>query len=290
MRQKLIYNLGRRGFFSEINNLVIAKIFAEDHNWDFEVNSFYWNCKYTKGLKDYFNTDLPENNRLCSAQMLRKKTLSFDLHSLFYLGIGILNAAYRALHTNVVWGSEVYESIRAPFYLNHIDTDRFLNDLRQLLQMNDTLRHTFQNRMAQLGIQMPFLGVHIRRGDKITTGEMQNIPLLKYVEAIIETGYKHIYIATDDYRSVEFVHAQLPAPDYHIYCNPELAGAGFSEGRFNHSSKKDRYKETCSLLFDIFVLFRAAYFIGTYSSNLSRVIPCALGLNNCKSLDVNWFI
>ena len=53
-----------RGFFSEINNMIIAKIFAEEHHWDFEVNSFYWNCRYKKGLRDYFYIELQEYNNI----------------------------------------------------------------------------------------------------------------------------------------------------------------------------------------------------------------------------------
>ena len=61
---KLIYSLGRRGFFSEINNMILAKIYAKDNNYEFSVNSLYWNCRLKKGLRDYFKLSLNENNNI----------------------------------------------------------------------------------------------------------------------------------------------------------------------------------------------------------------------------------
>lgn len=290
-RRKLIYNLGRRGFFSEINNMIIAKIFAEEHHWDFEVNSFYWNCRYKKGLRDYFYIELQEYNNIFSAQMVRGKNVAWNLHALFYLGVTTLNNIYKFFNSNIILGSDVYQSFRALPYLNQIDVTRFQNEMKRVLRLNDSLEYLFINQFNLLGMHRSFLGVHIRRGDKITTGEMQNIPLSQYIEAIKQSQYKDIYIATDDYTSIDFIKRQLQSSDFQIYCNPLLSiSSGFSEGKFNRSSKENRYKETCSLLFDIFVLCKASFFIGTYSSNLSRVIPCVLGLKNCKSLDIDWFV
>lgn len=289
-KKKLIYNLGRRGFFSEINNMVIAKIFAEEHGWDFEVNSTYWNCRYRKGLRDYFKPCVKERNDILSAQMVRGRSFTLSLHSLFYLTVSILNKVFQLFHRNVIWGADVYGSFRETSYLQHINADKFFSELKVVLQLNDALQNEFQEKMSQMDLNVSFLGVHIRRGDKITTGEMDNIPLSRYIDAIRETSYKHVYIATDDYHSVEFIKENLQPLGYVICYNPDLSASGFSEGSFNHSAKAARYKETCTLLFDICMLFRASYFIGTYSSNLSRVIPCVLGFKNCESLDNDWFI
>ena len=289
-KKKLIYNLGRRGFFSEINNMVIAKIFAEEHNWDFIVNSTYWNCRYNKGLRDYFNPCVAEHNNIFSAQMVRTKRFSFSVHTIFYIVVGILNYIYCLFHRNVVWGSDVYSLFRDESYLRRITPQKFFSELRGTLPFTELLQDTFQERISLLGLTEPFLGIHIRRGDKITTGEMADISLSRYIDAIKDTSYKLIYVATDDYRCVEFMRQHLKPLGYEIKCNPELSGLGFNEGSFNHSAKSARYKETLTLLFDIFILFRASYFIGTYSSNLGRVIPCVLGLENCKSLDNDWFI
>ncbi|NDV57785.1 O-fucosyltransferase family protein [Bacteroides sp. 519] len=292
--KKLIYNLGRRGFFSEINNLVIAKIFAEDNKWSFEVNSFYWNCKYRYGLRDYFDINIKENNNLFSAQLVRtnkkSRVLITNLHSVFYATTQNLNCLYKLFHHNIVWGNYIYETFRSQPNLANIDKDRFLNNLKQLLQLKHSLNESFLKKTLEMELPNRFLGIHIRRGDKITTGEMEELPLSIYLTAIKETSFKYIYIATDDYRSIEYIKSELSPLGYQIYHNPELKADGFSEGKFNHYTKNNRYNETLSLLFDIFILFKASYFIGTFSSNLSRVIPCVLGLENCKSLDIDWFV
>lgn len=289
-KKKLIYNLGRRGFFSEINNMVIAKIFAEELGWDFEVNSTYWNCRYHKGLEDYFKPYINERNNIFSAQMVRNTSFSLSLHTLFYIIISILNKTYHLFHRNVIWGADVYNSFRETSYLRQINEKKFLLELQAVLHLNDTLQNEFQEKLSHMNLDAPFLGIHVRRGDKIATGEMEDISLSCYIDAIKETSFKQVYVATDDYKCIEYIKKHLLPLGYKIYYNPELSGSGFNESGFNHSSKVARYKETCTLLFDIFMLFHASYFIGTYSSNLSRVIPCALGLENCKSLDKDWFI
>lgn len=293
MKNKLIYNLGRRGFFSEINNMVLAKIYAERHNLEFMVNSYYWNCRYKEGMRDYFDNEIQEQNNFLSAQISRNKPIlkfNFDLHSVFYNISYVKNFVYQLLNKEVLLGADIYEEIRSNDFRESIDSALFMYELYNVIRLKASIYKEFENIFNQLGIDEPFCGVHIRRGDKITTGEMDNIPLNKYALEVTKTSLKSIYIATDDVASVYYFKEKMASHGIRIYYNPTLKGTGFSEGSFNHAGKKIRYDETLTLLFDIFVLSKASKFIGTYSSNLSRVIPCLLGLDNCKSLDDNWFI
>ena len=106
-----------------------------------------------------------------------------------------------------------------------------------------------------------FIGVHIRRGDKITTGEMDNISLKRYVSKIEEYDIDDVYIATDDISTINSIREALDNK-YKIYHNPCLKTNGFDSKNF----------------------------IGTYSSNLSRVVPCIIGFDKCISLDDEWSI
>lgn len=294
MKTKLIYNLGRRGFFSEINNMILAKIYANKYHFDFIVNSYYWNCRYKNGLHDYFENEIQEQNNLFSAQITRNRfrfTYKINnLHTLFYNINYIRNVAYLIFHRNVLLGSEIYNEMRSDIFLKNVDPDDFIKEIQKCLRIKPSIRHEFDLIFNHLKIGGPFLGVHIRRGDKITTGEMNDISLDRYAEEIIATSYKSIYLATDDIMCVNYLKEKMELKGIHVYYNPSLSRKGFSEGLFNHTSRRKRYEETLILLLDIYVLSKASFFIGTYSSNLSRVIPCLLGFNNCKSLDTNWHI
>lgn len=293
MGQYLVYNLGRRGFFSEINNLVLAWIYAEDNGWDFKANSFYWNCRSDLGLRDYFVPGLKETNNPFSAQMTRvdsdRKFCFSDLHSWFYAGCDLLNSLYLTFNSKAILGSTIYDNIRAEDFRNNINPERFLEKLRRVLTPNKWLSGEIESYLREIALPEKYIGIHIRRGDKISTGEMDNIPLSVYADAIKASGLKDVYIATDDINSVKELKSML-SDGYNLYHNPLLEGDGFSEGGFNKMSRQARKDDTLTLLKDVFALFGASKFIGTYSSNLSRVIPAALGLDRCTSLDDAWFI
>lgn len=293
MKKRLIYNLGRRGFFSEINNMILAKIYAHNNNYNFEVNSTYWNCRFKKGLRDYFCLSLIENNNIFSAQQTRSNRGYVlppkNLHEVFYNLTHFFNSLYRIFHKDVIFGNEIYNYLRSDEIIQLINVDDYMNEIRQLLHFSPKVEDYINERMSIINLPRTFLGVHIRRGDKITTGEMDDISIEEYVKAIINTGFKDVYIATDDVSIVKIINNKCADKDIRVLYN-STNKIGFDEGQFNHSTRKSRYQDTLNLLFDIAVLSKAEKFIGTYSSNLSRVIPCLIGIENCISLDDNWHI
>ena len=143
-----------------------------------------------------------------------------------------------------------------------------------------------------MGIPNNYIGVHIRRGDKITSKEMEEIRLDKYVNTII--NYKsvssNVFIATDDTSIINDIKEKLNFHGFNIFYNSKNQSTGFNEAFFNKASKQTRREETINVLFDMDVLIHSKFFIGTYTSNLSRVVPFFLGLDKCISLDNDWNI
>lgn len=294
MKDHLVYSLGRRGFFSEINNLVLAKIYAEDNRLAFTANSYYWNCRKKLGMRDYFSNDIEEVSCLLSAQIPRTEPrlnlLSMNPHIWFGNLVYLNNMYFKFKHKNVILGSEIYGIIRSDEFMQNIPAERFRAEIRDLMQFNQGIKKQFGYEFARLGLPDCFLGVHIRRGDKITTGEMKAIDLEVYADAIEKSGYKSIYVATDDIESVLYLRDKLKKNGLSIYYNSTLDQVGFSEGSFNHKSRTNRFTDTITLLFDVYCLSKSNHFIGTYSSNLSRVIPSLIGFDKCVSLDEQWRI
>jgi hypothetical protein len=121
---------------------------------------------------------------------------------------------------------------------------------------------------------------------------MQEIHLDKYINTILryKDVSKNVYIATDDVRTIQDIKEILVDQGIRIYYNNQNNNQGFNESDFNHADKRTRYQETINVLLDMEVLIHSNFFIGTYTSNLSRVVPFFLGLDHCVSLDNDWNI
>ena len=52
--KRLIWQLTGRGFLSEINVMVMARLFCLDRGIEFCLDSRHWNAAYQKGWEDYF--------------------------------------------------------------------------------------------------------------------------------------------------------------------------------------------------------------------------------------------
>ena len=166
------------------------------------------------------------------------------------------------------------------------------SSFKQMYRLNNNTMNHLKQRIGDLRLPDNYIGVHIRRGDKITSKEMQKIHLDKYVNTII--NYKgistNIYIATDDTSIINDIKGKLCTHGFNLFYNSKNNSQGFNEADFNHSSKQARQEETLNVLLDMEVLIHSAFFIGTYTSNLSRVVPFFLGLDKCISLDNDWNI
>lgn len=293
MQSKIVYSLGRRGFFSEINNLVLAIIYSRRNNYKLLVNSLYWNCRVNIGLGDYFSLNISETINPLSAQMTRTGiSQGFNPrnpHDWFYKFCDYSNGIYELFNKNTIWGKDIYEKIRSNSFRESISKDEFSKTLCSILTLNQDVKTKIESTRNAIKLPKDYIGIHIRRGDKITTGEMENISLDEYVDEIKKGNTSNIYIATDDLTTVEIIRDSLGS-DYRVFYNPDLNARGFDEGSFNKMSKQAKQKETETLLTDMFILFGSKKFIGTYSSNLSRVVPCVIGFDKCVSLDNEWVI
>ncbi|CAH1794460.1 unnamed protein product [Owenia fusiformis] len=114
-----------------------------------------------------------------------------------------------------------------------------------------------------IGFTHPIIGVHIRRGDKAF--EAEPTPTYKYIEAIesymIQMGYRtssrklpSIFIASDERDLIFEISNQYT--QYNFISTPDV----FSK------------KHLDLIIFDILLLKECDYFIGTFSSNVGRLV------------------
>lgn len=117
---------------------------------------------------------------------------------------------------------------------------------------------------------MRYVGVHLRRGDKMK--EVRAIPLEYYAQAVrlMDPGSNRVYVASDDCKAVHKLERLVVGKQVHSLCDQD--NGGHNQRDWNTLSFKKRRKATIMLLADMIALAKADIFIGTFSSNLGKVV------------------
>lgn len=300
MKKRIIYSLTSRGLFSEISNLALAKVYTDFYNQKLIVNTRRWNARINRGWEDYFLSTLPCVNSIMSSQINVYKgkmwfgNIYYKPRKFFqYYFSFALNCLYLFFHPDTALGDEVFLNMRTKEFIeDKLDNAAIsLSDaMKSIMQYNEFTNSYVESCKKSLNLPEHYMGVHIRRGDKITEQEMESIDLQKYLDAIIANKLKasSVYIATDDISVIPFFQKGLAIHGIDVYCNNNISQNGFDEAKFNTKNKEDRYNDTLNTLFDMDVLIHSTFFIGTYSSNVSRIVPLYIGFDNSISLDVEW--
>lgn len=141
-----------------------------------------------------------------------------------------------------------------------------------------------------MNLPVDYIAVHIRRGDKIVSREMKELGLSLYIDAVKEKKHisRNVFIATDDSSVKDELKSILVAEGFNVYCNTAVTQTGFDESLFNTKDKKSRYIDTLNMLLDMDILIHSSFFIGTYTSNVSRIVPLYVGFEKSLSLDDEW--
>jgi len=129
----------------------------------------------------------------------------------------------------------------------------------------------------------PYAALHVRRGDK--EKEVHLLTPEVYVERLERhrPGLHTVFVSTDDFATMAELRQLRPTWDWRTLAQPDRTG--HLQRRFNHRPVADRRHDTIELLADIEALRGSAFFVGTASSNLSRVVALFQGLETCAFVD-----
>jgi len=137
-----------------------------------------------------------------------------------------------------------------------------------------------------------YLGVHIRRGDKVKapTKEADTIEMHRYVSLACRLGVpsRRVFLATDDINSIDEFRMTCPS-DWLIYTRCRQDSQGHLQRTFNYLPADSRFSMTLDLIVDIHLLAKADIFLGTFSSNIGRLIHLLRGGVDSHSLDSPWY-
>jgi hypothetical protein len=136
-----------------------------------------------------------------------------------------------------------------------------------------------------------YISVHIRKGDKISTGESGFISNDIYIKEIYdkckELNIINVYYATDDIENLTEIMRKLPNLN-HYYNNNNRNKTGYNNSNFNNLSSNDKKIEFDNMMIDFFTIVNSDFFICTFSSNVSRFVALYRDPTKCKSLDTKW--
>jgi hypothetical protein len=122
------------------------------------------------------------------------------------------------------------------------------------------------------------VGVHIRAGDKITSGEMKNIPIEQYIRAVkayqTKSGKKKldIFVMSDSSLKLdEFIKKKDAAWTVHTIAAPSSM-QGHVQRDFNASSSGTRMNAYLNFVAELFLMQQVPHIVCTFSSQVGRFL------------------
>ena len=300
----IIYSLTHRGLYSELVNLALAKVYADKYNYRLLVNSRNWNSKIDNGLSDWFIPYFEETHSILTYQEKIYNNEKPWIGKIYYNPSAfwgywrerLYNKIFKFFNPTALLSKDSFQRMHSGDFLSQYSEGELLNavsnSFKKFYKYNALTQNSISEKKQYINIPDNYISVHIRRGDKIVTGEMEDINLNIYVDAIRKYSYisNNIYIATDDVTVISYISKKLSDIDIKIYYNKENKLKGFDEKTYNLKSDSVRRDEVLNMLFDMDMMINSSFFIGTFSSNVGCVVAMYLGLDKCHSIDVSWKI
>ena len=300
----IIYSLTHRGLYSELVNLALAKVYADKYNYRLLVNSRNWNSKIDNGLSDWFIPYFEETHSILTYQEKIYNNEKPWIGKIYYNPSAfwgywrerLYNKIFKFFNPTALLSKESFQRMHSGDFLSQYSEGELLNavsnSFKKFYNYNALTQNSISEKKQYINIPDNYISIHIRRGDKIVTGEMEDINLNIYVDAIRKYSYisNNIYIATDDVTVISYISKKLSDIDIKIYYNKENKLKGFDEKTYNLKSDSVRRDEVLNMLFDMDMMINSSFFIGTFSSNVGCVVAMYLGLDKCHSIDVSWKI
>jgi hypothetical protein len=291
-KRHCVYRIGNEaGFFSEINNMIIAMVFCLENKLQFRLYSAKSNFGHDI-WKDYFHTFTKhltdESHALFNERpYIHKQPYLLSIDELF----SIKKKLSKQLLTQDIWP---YIRNKNFYNLNHIvDTPYVSGNLTLVTSiLIDCIwnYNSFVNkRISQLisTIKTPnrYAAIFVRRGDKNIEAPHEEIKkYINKIDTLTSDRNFPIFISSDDSRIINEAKHFFPNRNF-FYFNFEDDNGYFMEDFKLRYTEEQQKNKIIQLLAQIEILKKATYFVGTYSTNVSVFIGMA---KNCQcTYDIN---
>jgi len=176
-------------------------------------------------------------------------------------------------------------------FLLTLSDDEICSQARTVFKWSNSVKEKIDARLSERQFPAFDLGIHIRTGDKITSGEMANIPLEKYLDEIKATiPFGSVYVMTDSSLVLPKLEALTNNYTFYSLPSPIESEQGHDQTEFNKRSVNDKMALYYHFLTELHIMQRCPYIICTYSSNIGRFLYMTREPGvKIKSLDIPVF-
>jgi len=293
-RKKLAFRIGiDAGFFSEYNNMIFTLHYSLVNNIEFLLNSNSANFSFNRGWEDYFMPfangskfilNKYYNIRLAPPVVVRfRDKIGYSIFRFFLKLNNIDFVTWQILPEALKQKTDINYSIPG-LGLNGtlFENCRKLSEL--IWQFRQDIKTEIEKIEASFSIPVPYIGFHIRRGDK--KKETNLVPIVNYFrEAEKFTSIRSGFVATDDYTVIEELTQKFPS--WTIYTLSTNIERGYSQNVQARKPKLQIRSEMIRLFAEIELLAKAEYFFGTFSSNVSLYLAWRIPRERCIGVDFN---
>jgi hypothetical protein len=284
----VLWTLTLRGFGSELSLLLLAKVYSRMMDYRFYVHSKGWNFRHTHGWSDYFEPAFDE--------------VGGDLRVFSYYDRGFVDSLKKKtvkLGLSVAYGAEVkpqwdlfghlwnpnFEALVTAKWPEISFWSALHRDFSEIWRLKAPVAHQVALNVSQLFRGKSFapsdcLAVHVRRGDKAQEAKVWQVA--EYVPHIERMNPKALVVLTDDFRVVPELR-RLTGLDVVTTCLPQKHG--HDQSTFNALTATDRQTEFIDLLTDLRLAAEAGSYLGTVSSNITRIVYLLRGLKGVHAID-----
>lgn len=274
MKKKIVFSFTNSGLFSEVNYLLLTILYAKKKNYELLLDYSSLECVDYITINKIFNFEA--FNKVNSRVISNASTRSLKTYLYGYSGFSKLIRFIMYLGFNINYK---YYSL-----INNVEIDLFqkhwneIKNLRLKLSEEDNnflfsiLQSLWIHKQKEnVNFNAKFIGVHVRRGDKIT--ETGFLSLNTYIEEIRKQckvyNTKEILLFTDFKEDGIKMNKILVGYNVTLKCIDEK---GYFHKEFLKNSKKIKAEKTLLLCDIVNELSQSSHFIGANDGNLSAFI------------------
>lgn len=296
-RTTLVYNFGSEaGFFSEVNNMVLAFLYCEKEKIDFvlysENSSFgTWRSYFMPFCRETFvRWHSKLNYRQPYFVPVGKRYKFFSQVFKFFFGFDYYTYELWPFFHNREFEKMLFEKDEENngALTNRERLREACKDVLDLVwRYNKSTESEISNIIDALHLPEDYISIHVRRGDK--SDEVGSCYISEYMEKLNNINCDSIFVASDDYAVVREVLDSYPR--YRVYTLTENSKCGYSQNQFERLNINEKRKEIISLLATVEVLCNSRVMVGTYSSNIGMF--CGMRMEKGRFIGVDgddWMI
>lgn len=167
-----------------------------------------------------------------------------------------------------------------------LDNCRLLH--RMIWKYQPQIQEEINKLKNTIGIKTPYIGFHIRSGDKFKEYELLD-PDIYITKAQQHSNIRNAYVLTDNYEV--FTSLKSKYPDWNFFTLCKESECGYFHKDFLKKNKEEQKNDLIKLFASMDILESGDYFVRTFSSNPGMNMGFRMDSSKMVGIDYdNWLI